>query len=238
VAPHVNFQPSLLDAAAAAVALDRTFATLERIHLDEASWVDHAPGWVRGSDALFADLLASRRWAQRSRWMYDRMVLEPRLTAPWSLRSGEPLEPAVLDDMRRRLGERYGVVFDSAGFNLYRDGGDGVAWHGDRIVKAIAEPVIPLVSLGEPRRFLLRPRGGGRSRAFHLGRGDLLVTGGRTHRAWQHSVPKVARAGPRISIAFRYGLDPRAYGEERTPRNVSGAVSPSPYPLPASRGEE
>ncbi len=28
----------------------------------------------------------------------------------------------------------------------------------------------------------------------------------KTQRAWDHSVPKVARAGPRISVAYRYGL--------------------------------
>ena len=148
--------------------------------------------------------------------MYDRRVLEPRLTAPWSLGSGLPLEPALLEEMRRCLGARYGVVFDSAGFNLYRDGEDSVAWHGDRIRKEIDEPIIPLISLGEPRKFLVRRKGGGPSRAFRLGRGDLLVTGGATHRAWDHAVPKVARAGPRISIAFRYGLDPRAYAGKRT----------------------
>jgi alkylated DNA repair dioxygenase AlkB len=98
------------------------------------------------------------------------------------------------------------VVFDSAGFNLYRDGQDSVAWHGDRISKEIEEPIVALVSLGEPRKFLLRPRGGGKSRAFHLGGGDLLVTGGRTQRAWEHSVPKVAQAGPRVSVAYRYGM--------------------------------
>jgi alkylated DNA repair dioxygenase AlkB len=207
---ETSFQPSLLDAAAPS--FDWTFSRLQRIHLDDSSWVDLAPGWVSGSDRLFAELLASRRWESRTRRMYDRHVLEPRLTAPWSLASGAPLEPAIVDELRRSLGERYGVVFDSAGFNLYRDGRDGVAWHGDKIVKAIAEPIVPLVSLGEPRTLLLRPRGGGRSRAFRLGRGDLLVTGGTTQRTWQHSVPKVARAGPRISIAFRYGLHARAYG--------------------------
>lgn len=206
----MEFQPSLLDAEP--TSLDRAFSTLERIHLDDTSWVDLAPGWVRGSDRLFAELLASRRWEARTRRMWDRRVVEPRLTSPWSADSGAPLEPRILDEMRRCLGERYGVVFDSAGLNLYRDGRDGVAWHGDRIAKAIAEPVVPLVSLGEPRTFLLRPRGGGRSRAFRLGRGDLLVTGGTTQRTWQHAVPKVARAGPRISVAFRYALDPRAYG--------------------------
>ncbi len=204
------FQPSLLDAAPPS--FDAAFSRLERIRLDETSWLDWAPGWVSGSDRLFELVLAARRWETRTRWMYDRRVVEPRLTSPWSAAQGVPLEPPIVDAMRVALGQRYGVSFDSAGFNLYRDGRDGVAWHGDKIVKAIAEPVVPLVSLGEPRTFLLRPRGGGRSRAFRLGRGDLLVTGGTTQRTWQHSVPKVARAGPRISIAFRYGLHPRAYG--------------------------
>jgi alkylated DNA repair dioxygenase AlkB len=210
VLPELAFQPSLFDARAPS--FDGSFSALERIHLDEASWLDHAPGWVRGSDALFLEILESRRWSQRSRWMYDRKLPEPRLTSPWSLSTGEPLEPAILEELRLALGARYGVVFDSVGFNLYRDGQDSVAWHGDKIRKEIEEPIIPLVSLGEPRKFLLRPRGGGRSCAFLLGRGDLLVTGGRTHRDWEHCVPKVARAGPRISIAFRHALDPRAYG--------------------------
>ena len=87
-----------------------------------------------------------------------------------------------------------------------------MAWHGDKIRSDIEEPIVVLVSLGEPRKFLLRRKGGGRSTAFHLGRGDLLVTGGRTQREWEHCVPKVAHAGPRISLAFRYGMDPRAYG--------------------------
>jgi alkylated DNA repair dioxygenase AlkB len=209
----VSFQPSLFDAPE--VSFDASFSELRRIQLDETAWVDHVPGWVSGSDRLFAELLATRPWAQRSRHMYEGRVLEPRLTAYWELASGEPLEPPILDALRRALGARYGVVFESAGFNLYRDGSDSVAWHGDRIRKEVPEPVIPLVSLGEPRRFLLRPKGGGRSIPFLLGRGDLLVTGGATHRTWDHSVPKVARAGPRISVAFRYGLDPRAYGRAR-----------------------
>ncbi|MFP5352750.1 MAG: alpha-ketoglutarate-dependent dioxygenase AlkB, partial [Actinomycetota bacterium] len=75
----------------------------------------------------------------------------------------------------------------------------------------IDAPLVALVSLGEPRRFLLKPRGGGETHAFMLGRGDLLVTGGRTQRTWLHSVPKVAKAGPRISIAYRHGLDPAIY---------------------------
>ena len=165
---------------------------------------------------MFGEVLENRDWGQRSRKMYDQRVREPRLTSPWNARSGEPLEPEILERMRVVLSKRYEVDFDSVGFNLYRDGSDSVAWHGDRIKKEIEKPVVALVSLGEPRKFLLRPKDGGKSTAFMLGRGDLLVTGGLTQRTWDHSVPKVARAGPRISLAFRHGMDPAAYAGKRT----------------------
>ena len=204
ISPDVAWQPSLLDVVPE-VTIDEDFSSLKRIQLDETAWVDHAPGWVSGSDTLFEAILDGRGWGQRSRKMYDQNVTEPRLTAPWNERSGQPLEPPIVDRMRVVLSDRYGVHFDSAGFNLYRDGRDSVAWHGDRISKEIEQPIVALVSVGERRKFLMRPKGGGRSKTFQLGRGDLFVTGGLAQRTWDHSVPKVAQAGPRISIAFRHG---------------------------------
>ena len=223
MAPPVPFQPSLLGAEPPG--FDPTFARALRIRLDGTSWLDHAPGFLHGSDAVFWDVVGARDWGQRRRWMYDRRVVEPRLTAPWDDGSGEPLRPPVLEALRRALGARYGVVFDSVGFNLYRDGNDGVAWHSDKIARSIPEPTIALVSLGEPRTFLLRPKGGGRSLKFALGRGDLLVTGGTTNWHFEHCVPKVARAGPRISLAYRHGLDPRAYAGEWKPE-IPGREEP------------
>jgi alkylated DNA repair dioxygenase AlkB len=212
--PDLVWQPSLLDVGEP-VDVDRSFSWLRRVYLDPESWVDHAPEWVSGSDRLFEEILTGRAWQQRSRHMYDRRVLEPRLTAPWSLQSGESLEPPILEEIRLVLSDRYEREFDSVGFNLYRDGRDSVAWHADRIAKEIEDPIVALVSLGEPRKFLLRPKGGGKSRAFLLGRGDLLVTGGKTQRTWEHSVPKVAVAGPRISLAYRHAMDPAAYEGKR-----------------------
>ena len=208
--PQLVWQPSLF-AVDDTVEVDSAFNRLLRIDLDHESWVDHVPEWVSGSDRLFEEILIRRGWQQRSRHMYDKKVLEPRLTAPWTLASGEPLEPPILEEIRLVLGGRYGREFDSVGFNLYRDGRDSVAWHADRIAKEIDDPIVALVCLGDPRKFLLRPKGGGQSRAFFLGRGDLLVTGGKTQRTWEHSIPKVADAGPRISLAYRHAMDPAAY---------------------------
>ena len=200
----LSWQPSLFDALEPD--FDRRFSRLERIELDDESWVDHAPGWVLSADGLFQQVVEQREWGQRSRHVYDRKVVEPRLTSQWSKDSNQPLVPALIETMRGVLSERYGIVFDSVGFNLYRDGKDSVAWHGDHIDKGIQRPIVVLVSLGQPRRFLLRPKGGGKSRMFSLGGGDLLVTGGQTQRTWDHSLPKMAKAGPRISVAFRHGL--------------------------------
>ena len=185
-------------------AVDGTFSTLRRHQLDATAWVDHAPGWLTGAAAVFDALVAQADWAQHSRLLYGNLVEQPRLNARWCDDDGRALLP-VLDDARRLLSDRYGVVFDSGGLNLYRDGRDSVAWHRDKIPASVIDPHVAIISVGEPRTFRLRPRArSGRSLAFRLGQGDLLVTGGSFQRTWDHAVPKVAGAGPRISITMRH----------------------------------
>jgi alkylated DNA repair dioxygenase AlkB len=65
--------------------------------------------------------------------------------------------------------------------------------------------MVAIISVGDPRALLLRPRGTASAALRHdLGHGDLLVMGGSCQRTWEHAVPKTARpVGPRISIQFR-----------------------------------
>ena len=183
---------------------DPGFATTELIQLDDECWLEHCPNWLGGSDLVFAELVTGLPWRQREVVMYHRLLPEPRLTAWWTTgdQASEPLP--VLSQMRTLLSARYDREFDSIGCNYYRDGRDSVAWHGDR-VRHLEDPVVAIVSVGAPRAFLLRPRGGGSSRGFMLGQGDLLVMGGDCQDAWEHCVPKAASAGPRISITYRHG---------------------------------
>lgn len=195
------WQPSLLDAPV--VHLDRGFRGLRRHHLAEGAWVDHVPGWCGGADLLFAELLEHTPWAGREVRMYDRVLPEPRLTYRWHRDRG-PDPPPTLAAMARLLERRYGITFGQIGANLYRDGADSVAWHGDRVARDLPQAVVALVSLGALRPFRLRPNGGGPSMAFLPGPGDLLVMGGTCQRTWQHCVPKVRVGGPRISVQFRH----------------------------------
>ena len=185
-------------------AVDPSFAGLRRIDLDGTSWLDLAPGWLRGEQAVFDHLVAELAWLQRTVTMWERRLPEPRLTSWWTPGDGpEPLP--VLVEMRRLLSARYAEAFDSIGFNCYRNGDDSVAWHGDRHRHYIDDPVVAIVSVGARRPLRIRPRGGGRAQSFDLGRGDLFVMGGACQHDWEHSVPKVRHAEPRISITYRHG---------------------------------
>lgn len=177
---------------------------LRRHRLDERSWLDLAPRWLPDHAELFDLLVADAPWAHRERWMYDKKVLEPRLVATWSAETLQDLPPR-LEEIRSLMSRHYRVEFDSVLLNLYRDGQDGVAWHGDTVRKRLDEAVVVTIGLGERRRFLLRPgTSGPPTLTLESGYGDLVVMGGRTQHEWQHTVPKAARAGARISITMRH----------------------------------
>jgi alkylated DNA repair dioxygenase AlkB len=205
-AVEIPWQASLFDAAAPRV--DAGFSGVRRHRLDETAWVDHASGWLSGSDQLFAWLLERAPWERTQQELYGRVVDTPRLVAHWPYEPGRVELPEPLEAIRAALQHRYERCFDSVSANLYRDGRDSVAWHGDRIARQVVDPLVATVSLGHPRRFLMRPRGGRAELALTLGRGDLVVMGGTSQRTWQHAVPKVASAGPRISIAVRHSYRP------------------------------
>jgi len=206
----VDYQATLFDAAAATAegpVLGDLGDTVRRTPLSDGAWVDVRPGWVTGADELFGRLVREVPWHAERRQMYDRVVDVPRLLKFYG--AGEPLPDPVLDLARDRLSGHYraelGEPFTTAGLCYYRDGRDSVAWHGDTIGRSRTEDtMVAIVSFGETRRLMLRPRGGGPTLSFALGHGDLVVMGGSCQRTWEHAVPKSSRPlGPRISVQFR-----------------------------------
>jgi alkylated DNA repair dioxygenase AlkB len=146
-------------------------------------------------------LMTRASWEQRSRWMYTRMVTEPRLTAEYPVIADAPLP--VLHYLTEVLSAQYGRRFSRLWMNWYRDNDDGTGWHADRPADKHDEAVIPVLSLGATRRFLIRPQGGGPSTAIVTHGGDLVVMSGRCQRDYQHSVPKQKQlAGARLSLNF------------------------------------
>jgi alkylated DNA repair dioxygenase AlkB len=197
-------QPSMWD-----LAEEATLGALAitRHHLSRGAWVDHLPGWVRGSDEVLEVLLGDIGWRADRRQMYEREVAVPRLLRWYG--GDEPLPHPLLTEAREALNAHYGPElgepFVSAGMCLYRDGRDSVAWHGDRLGRGrSADTMVAIVSFGSPRPLLLRPVGGGEGLRFPLGHGDLVVMGGSCQRTWEHCIPKTTKpVGPRVSVQFR-----------------------------------
>lgn len=181
------------------VAVDVAFTAMRRTELAGGAWVDYAAGWLRGDERLFSVLEAAAAWESPTVRMYDSLVPTPRLIA-----NVDAAWHPILGEIVEALSARYGVRLDRISAGLYRDGRDSVAWHGDRIARELPDAVVATVSLAGPRRFLMRPKGGGDSIRFSLGHGDLVVMGGSCQRTWDHCVPKAAAAPPRIAVMFRH----------------------------------
>jgi alkylated DNA repair dioxygenase AlkB len=181
----------------------RPAPAFERTDLGGGAWVEVARDWLGGADEVCLRLIRGVDWRHHQRWMYDRMVDEPRLSR-W-YRADDTLPDEALALFRMAVGRRYRVRFGAVGLNYYRDGSDSVASHADRELRQLEDTLVAIVTLGAARPFLLRPQGGGRSIDLRPGSGDLLVMGGACQAAWEHAVPKVAAgAGPRISASIRW----------------------------------
>ena len=181
-------------------AFDSALARLARTNLGNGAWIDHLPDWVHGHEAVLDVLWTTTHWEAHRRRMYDRIVDVPRLVA--SLPDDGPGHPLIAS-LAVALSAHYGRPLPQVSLAAYRNGRDSVAFHGDRLGITRNDAIVAIVGLGARRRFLLRPAGGGRSLAFDMGGGDLLVMGGTCQRTWEHGVPKVAYADLRISVQFR-----------------------------------
>jgi alkylated DNA repair dioxygenase AlkB len=192
-----------------APAFDARLPSIQRRTLSAGAWIEHHPGWLEGHERVFEQLRRETAWQSHRRQMYEREVAVPRLVAR------APSEGPIAELLRRlsaTLTERYSASLRSAALDnislaYYRDGNDSVAFHGDKVGRLANDTIVATVSVGAPRRFLLKPNvsveASARSLAFDLGWGDLFVMGGSCQRTWLHAVPKRAHADPRISIMFR-----------------------------------
>src|SRR5215471_9782979 len=102
------YQPSMLDLATESTATESTLGpltALRRHPLSRGAWVDHLPGWVRGSEPVLDVLLHEVDWRAERREMYDREVDVPRLLRWYA--GDESLPHPVLTQARETLSRHY-----------------------------------------------------------------------------------------------------------------------------------
>jgi alkylated DNA repair dioxygenase AlkB len=180
--------------------IDVSFSTLRRTELADGAWFDYGQGFLQGHEDLLQELVSGVSWHQEQRTMYERSVAVPRLYA--TLPDDGPI-PAVIEAARSAISARYGESFVRLSLGYYRDGGDSVAWHGDYVARRLPTATVATISVGAPRSFWLRNKRSGERITLALGWGDLLVMGGSCQRTWEHAVPKLKQAAPRVAIMLR-----------------------------------
>lgn len=175
------------------------------------------PGFLSDAESEFymKQLLKEYSYKQLMIRIYDKDVLQPRLTA-FCGEPGEGLDYAeetlpvqpwtnnllVLKQKVEKVSE---TVFTHALLNLYRDGKDSVSWHRDKERNWGTEPVIASLSMGAARLFQFRNYDDKMViRNVELTPGSLLVMKGATQRCWEHQIAKTnKRIGARLNITFR-----------------------------------
>ena len=197
--------------------------------LGQDCWVELHRDFVVQDHALrMRALLETLPWVQEVYPRGGRFQPAPRLTSfhgdagcaytyAGIAYQSEPWMPE-LEVLRARCEARTEVAFNCVLCNLYRDGRDSVGWHADdepELGPHDDDIAIASVSLGAPRRFVLKHRRDGRRLAFDLGEGSLLLRG-RTQRLWLHALPKTqAPCGPRLNLTFRVVRQPACHGFPR-----------------------
>jgi alkylated DNA repair dioxygenase AlkB len=186
----------------------------ERIEMADGGVVTFDPDFLSCADAdrLFEILKADVPWRQEKTRFGHAF---PRLTA-WYADAGLTYSysgvthhalawTAPLDEVRRKVEAAAGAPFNSLLLNYYRGGGDSIGYHADDEPELGRNPVVPSVSLGATRTFVLRHNATGERRTFELTHGSLLLMAGTLQHHYKHAVPRSRSAvGPRINLTFRH----------------------------------
>ena len=123
--------------------------------------------------------------------------------------SGMPKQAQIwhpdLFQLKQKIEQRVGHLFNSCLANLYADGQQAMGWHSDNESTLGQQPVIASLSLGATRKFRFKHQQTQSHVDCMLQHGQLLVMRGTTQQYWKHCITKSARViEPRINLTFRY----------------------------------
>jgi alkylated DNA repair dioxygenase AlkB len=186
-----------------------------KISMPDADVV-HFPGFfcTPKADSLLEQLLEKVIWRQENIQIYGQMHKLPRLSSWYgdegktytysgiTLRSLHWIDPLL--EIKARIEDISGCLFNSVLLNRYRDGSDSVSWHADDERELGPCAVIGSVSFGEARSFQMKHKFCDEKCKITLEHGSYLLMKGKMQQHWLHQIPKSKRPlGERISLTFR-----------------------------------
>lgn len=162
------------------------------------------------ADGYYNYLLHATPWREYQMPMYDKVVTAPLMVAWYGAadEAGENAMPwtAELLELRRKVEQQTGLVFNAVLLNLYRNGNDSVSWQSDKEHLIGQNPNVASVTFGQTRPFRLRHKSSKDVQQLEipLHHGTLLLMHGTTNTFWEHYIPKSAKDMlSRINLTFR-----------------------------------
>lgn len=111
---------------------------------------------------------------------------------------------AELFDLKTIVEQKTGEHYNSCLLNLYHNGSEGMAWHGDAEKDLKKNGAIASLSFGAERRFLFKHKESKEVVPFFLANGSLLVMKDETQSHWLHRLPPTTLVTqPRVNLTFR-----------------------------------
>ncbi len=97
-----------------------------------------------------------------------------------------------------------GEKYNSCLLNLYHDGSEGMAWHGDGEKDLKKNGAIASLTFGAERKFAFKHKATKEKVELQLSHGSLLVMKDETQSHWLHRLPPTKKvSSPRINLTFR-----------------------------------
>lgn len=128
---------------------------VERIRLDDRSWVDVVRGFLPEAEAAFAELLAQVRWRRGSLYTYDHARAQ-NYSGGWVRNAAA--HPALLTT-HKWLRSHYRRELTGPTLVHYAHGREAMGVHRDTDMRWLDDTLIGILTLGAQRPFVLRSKG-------------------------------------------------------------------------------
>ncbi|NIJ52816.1 alpha-ketoglutarate-dependent dioxygenase AlkB family protein [Dyadobacter arcticus] len=164
------------------------------------------------SEHYLTKFLGTVPWQQTKVMMYEKEVITPRLSAWFGdqpIRKDDKRRPVIWTDelwqIKTKVEDHTGMIFNGVLLNYYRDGNDSVAWHSDKDTIIGLQTEIASISFGQARNFDFRNKENHRQQySLELQNGSLLLMKGDLQKYWEHRIAKSsAPMNARINLTFR-----------------------------------
>ncbi|KAF0845268.1 2-oxoglutarate-Fe(II)-dependent oxygenase superfamily protein [Nocardia caishijiensis] len=200
---------------------------------DGLTVVDNVVGTALGV-RIREQLLVADRHQHSEILIGSHRHLAPRLTSsfsdvPLALDGMAPSRPWTpeLADLRDLVGVRFGLTFNYALANLYRDRADFTGWHCDKAWLHEPDSTIAIVSFGATRTLAVRAVGTEPAVRYRLSDSSVVLMSLPLQNTHEHCLLAEAEdVDMRLSITLRHiRILPEYLAEDRPSRRNHGAVT-------------